>query len=280
MLKVVLSLISLSLIFSLPGCQDVQPPPDQQGAANPSPAEEAPMAQAVTRVGEAGAQSQPEATPAAQAEMTPAPEGQPAQKQPEAKPRKMNAGLRMARDKEAAKALRPKLGMEGAGFGPFALQVNVDDDGNYTGVTLYNTKVNDKMVDFVAGLDDHTEYVMVQNTDITDEQVARFAKLKFLKRLEISGAPISGACLVILKDFDKLEKLNLSSNPYMSLNQLPELPALTELNLLSSKGITDASIPKLATLKGLKSLSLYDSGITEAGAAKLQELLPDCEVSH
>ena len=35
MLKVVLSLISLSLIFSLTGCQDVQPPPDQQGAANP-----------------------------------------------------------------------------------------------------------------------------------------------------------------------------------------------------------------------------------------------------
>ena len=155
----------------------------------------------------------------------------------------------------------------------------MNDDENYIFVGFYGMTITDKITEFIAGLDSNLEWVQIQNCVITDEQVNQFSKLNWLKSLEVSGAPITGSCLKILEGFDKLEKLNLSSDNYLSLDNLPPLPALTEFSLLESQGINDASIPKLGTLKGLKNLNIYRTKISNEGVTKLKEMLPDCHIS-
>ena len=261
MMKMTSVILLLILVFNFTGCEKVQPPtPANQTNSNNNTTEESVV---------------PEPESAAPAASKVDSESQ--KKQALAKPRKMNTGLRMARDKESAKKLRELL-VVGPENGPFTVRVNVDDDGKYTGVGFNNMTITDKITEFIAGLDSNPEWLEIQNCVITDEQVNQFSKLKSLKRLEISGAPITGSCLKILEGFDKLENLNLSSNNYLSLDNLPSLPALTEFSLLDSQSISDESIPKLGILKGLKKLNLFETKISSEGVAKLQKMLPECKI--
>jgi hypothetical protein len=45
-------------------------------------------------------------------------------------------------------------------------------------------------------------------------------------------------------------------------------------------GSLDAGLEHLATLTHLKSLSLVDTQVTDAGVNKLQQALPMCKIKH
>ena len=54
--------------------------------------------------------------------------------------------------------------------------------------------------------------------------------------------------------------------------------AVFEVARFSDREVTDASIVSLAKFKELETLYLHASGITEHGAKKLKESLPNCHV--
>ena len=49
---------------------------------------------------------------------------------------------------------------------------------------------------------------------------------------------------------------------------------------LSGTRITDRSLEHLSGLKNLSSLFALETKVTDAGVAKLQKALPDCDISH
>ena len=57
------------------------------------------------------------------------------------------------------------------------------------------------------------------------------------------------------------------------------LPLLRTLNL-TGVPVTDAAIPQLKQIQGVRVFQLYGTQITPAGAAELQAALPECVVFH
>lgn len=68
--------------------------------------------------------------------------------------------------------------------------------------------------------------------------------------------------------------------PNQRLEQYLTLPAIQDLNTLSLKGtqITDESVGLLSSLTGVEQLRINMTAMTQAGAARLQENLPKCDV--
>jgi hypothetical protein len=54
---------------------------------------------------------------------------------------------------------------------------------------------------------------------------------------------------------------------------------LRTLDLSANREITDAAVPVLARLAQLRVLKIGQTGITPAGAAKLQQALAGCQIS-
>jgi hypothetical protein len=63
------------------------------------------------------------------------------------------------------------------------------------------------------------------------------------------------------------------------LEGLMMLPLLRTLNL-SGIPVTDAAISELKQMQSVRVFELHGTQITQAGAAELQEALPDCVVFH
>jgi hypothetical protein len=58
---------------------------------------------------------------------------------------------------------------------------------------------------------------------------------------------------------------------------LKNLKGLQSLALSSTK-VTDAGLKELRGLKGLRMLSLLETKVTDAGVAELQKALPGCSI--
>jgi hypothetical protein len=56
------------------------------------------------------------------------------------------------------------------------------------------------------------------------------------------------------------------------------MPHLERLNLYANPGVTDASVDVLAALPALRRVDLWQTGISDAGIARLRELRPDLEL--
>ena len=88
------------------------------------------------------------------------------------------------------------------------------------------------------------------------------------------------AGLVHLKGLTKLESLSLTSQKLTDAG-LVHLKGLTTLQKLSLGGsFTDAGIAHLQGLTNLTMLSLLSLKVTPAGVKKLQQALPNCDISH
>ncbi len=199
------------------------------------------------------------------------------------KPGKLTPVQIQSRNRKAAEKLKQDLKLQSrAGDLGFITPV-VNDAGEYESLTLMGFKITDDAIQKISEMGSLTTELGLNQCEVTDEQIGQLANMKTLKSLksiEFSSLPITGSSLGMLKVCDKLENLNLSGCPYLTIDQLPSLPSLTKLNLLDCRMVADKDIPKLASMKKLESLNLYQTSITPAGIAKLKESLPNCNISQ
>jgi len=116
---------------------------------------------------------------------------------------------------------------------------------------------------------------------ITDLGLAKLARLKKLRFLDVSGAQITPAGLKVLQGLPRLERLNLWN--CRSLNDtaapiLAAMPSLTYLDL-SDTSVGDATMRSLAALLHLKQLYLTNTQVTPEAVEAFRKGKPATFVS-
>jgi internalin A len=124
-------------------------------------------------------------------------------------------------------------------------------------LSLSRTLITDAGLSKLTGFEDLSELYLAQ-TDITDVGMRTIGKIKTLECLSLANTRITD----------------------VGLRDMEGLSSLRDLTLCNCKGITDASIDNLASLKGLRLIELNDTSLTRQGAEKLRKLLPQCRVFY
>lgn len=116
---------------------------------------------------------------------------------------------------------------------------------------------------------------------ITDLGLAKLAKLKKLRMLDVSGAKLSAAGLEVLRGLPQLERLSLWNCTALDDSASATLAAIPKLaNLdLSYTSVGDATLQRLATLPSMKYLYLTDTKVTPAAVEALRKQKPAFFVS-
>ncbi len=85
-----------------------------------------------------------------------------------------------------------------------------------------------------------------------------------------------------IQSLSRLEKLALSSSSLSSsdVKFLCKLPALRELDLSDCSKTDDAAVPYLQKMTGLRRLTLEKTGISDEGAERIDDALPNCRVIY
>jgi hypothetical protein len=98
--------------------------------------------------------------------------------------------------------------------------------------------------------------------------------------LNLQDAGLDDAVLAEIGRFTGLTRLRLSRNEITdrTIAALAGLPRLERLNVYSNAGVTDASVDTLAGIESLRRLDVWQTGISEAGIARLRERRPDVEL--
>ena len=122
--------------------------------------------------------------------------------------------------------------------------------------------------------------VSLARTWANDADIDQIAKLKTIKRLDLSLTYVSDAGAERLKALDELEELNLFAAEFITDAAMAFLRGNHRLKVLSLRGtdVTDTSLAYIAELTNLKSLDISFTQITDVGLehlaslAQLQEL--------
>lgn len=116
---------------------------------------------------------------------------------------------------------------------------------------------------------------------VTDAGLAKLTTLKHLKRLDISGSPVTPSGLKRLEGLQGLENLSLWNCTAMDDSIAPTLagmPNLTTLDL-SATAVSDATLKQLSSLRRLKEIYLTDTRVTIDAADALRRSRPGVRVS-
>jgi len=147
--------------------------------------------------------------------------------------------------------------------------------------------------------------VFLDDTEVTDADMERIKHLDRLQRLELQNTKITDTGLQHVKDFTQLGYLDLSSTQVTDAGMknlkglaklwlfdltgtqvtgagLEHLKGLNELQvlMLSYTQVTDAGLEHLEGLIKLRDLNVTGTKVTDAGVKKLQQALPNCEITH
>ena len=119
----------------------------------------------------------------------------------------------------------------------------------------------------------HTEALAIDDPQVTDAELSRFAGMTDLLTLDLSGTRVTGSGLGRLGGLAKLWKLSLDTAPVTGpgLEQLERLPRLTALHLADTP-IADRGLKHLGKLVGLETLHLDGTAVTDAGLEHLEGL--------
>jgi len=101
---------------------------------------------------------------------------------------------------------------------------------------------------------------------MTDLGLAKLAKLKKLRRLDVSGAQLTSTGIKVLTSLPQLERLSLWNCTKLddsAAETLAALPKLANLDI-SNTNLGDATLDRLAALPNLKFLYLTDTKVTPA----------------
>lgn len=167
-----------------------------------------------------------------------------------------------------------------------------------TSLTVEGPSIDDGLAAKIAEQAGLSSLAM-RNTLISDEGIQQFAKLKFLKVIDLRLSPmVTNKTLELLAAMPELKAVRISGTNVTDdgVGALLKLPQLTELDVRNCRGVTKAGIEQLAEKKslrvlkiggekiddgvleivgkfdGLSSLSLDNCPISDAGVAKLAGL--------
>jgi hypothetical protein len=144
---------------------------------------------------------------------------------------------------------------------------------------LEDTAVNDeslKPLAKLAGL----SFLQLSNTDVGDAGVANLAGAAALSTLNLSGTKVTDAALASLGRSNPsigtlvLQRTRITAAGLTHLRKLPKLQSLD----LGGCVMDDEAVAAMVNCRSLKSISLFGTNVTAAGAAQLSEALPDCTV--
>jgi hypothetical protein len=142
-----------------------------------------------------------------------------------------------------------------------------------TMVALRNVPLKDADLAWLQGLDD-LEYLMIDQTKITDDGLKYLWHLNALKDLHLSGSQISGAGLAYLAPVKSLEGLFLSGCPQITDSNMEYLGQLANLRQLSLEdtSVSDRGVQEIANLHNLECLYLSRTQFTDEGIKHLTGL--------
>jgi hypothetical protein len=169
---------------------------------------------------------------------------------------------------------------------------------------LDNTETNDADLGKIVRDNPELVELTLGGTKITDAGLAHLLQLKKLRKVRVSKTAVTDAGMTDLAKCEYLEDVDVSQTKIGDFGvwELRALPRLKNLNLyltlvtdagldsfrrgehrsaakierlnLDKCPITDAGIPKLASLTGLKWIHLGGTAITDTGLAELKNLEP------
>jgi Leucine Rich repeat len=129
--------------------------------------------------------------------------------------------------------------------------------------------------------DGEAECRIAGGTRITDLGVAKLAKLKKLKRLDLSGSTITSTAVKTLAALPQLQRLSLWNAQGIDDGAAPHLEALNTLTSLdlSDTAVGDATLVRLATLPNLRRLYVNETKVTPDGVTAFHAKRPACVIS-
>jgi len=116
--------------------------------------------------------------------------------------------------------------------------------------------------------------VSLARTWANDADVERIARLKTVRRLDLSLTYVSDAGADRLKALDQLEELNLNAAEFITDAAMAFLRGNRRLKVLNLRGtdVTDTSLAYIAELRNLKSLDISFTQISDVGLEHLASL--------
>ena len=129
--------------------------------------------------------------------------------------------------------------------------------------------------------DGEAECRIAGGTRVTDLGVAKLAKLKKLRRLDLSGSAITANGVKTLAALPALDRLSLWHAKGIDDSAAPHLEVLGTLTSLdlSDTAVTDATLGQLAKLSNLRRLYVSETQVTPEGLAAFRTKHPACVVS-
>jgi hypothetical protein len=119
---------------------------------------------------------------------------------------------------------------------------------------LWETSIGDKGIAHLEGLV-NLVCLDIGDTAITDEGLRHLQALRSLRQLTLLGTRVSENGLRYLRTLDRLEHLDLMKTQ-----------------------VGDGAALELGSMPGLKSVRVYQTGMTEAGYLTLRQAMPACEI--
>lgn len=120
------------------------------------------------------------------------------------------------------------------------------------------------------------------NPLMTDRDLGAVSGLRAMTHLNLGfNNRLTDQGLHVLRDKNNLQHLNLE-NTLITGAAMAVLPhaALASLVLRNDRNITDAALPHLKRMTGLKDLDLRGTGMTEQAVAELRKALPSARIKH
>jgi serine/threonine protein kinase/Leucine-rich repeat (LRR) protein len=142
---------------------------------------------------------------------------------------------------------------------------------DFSGTKLYGFK----FLDNIQGLQELT----LSSMNLTEEDLERLPKLRYLRRLVLGDNSIRGTGLIHLKKHPELIDLSLDGPQIGNLlsKNLAELKQLKKLSLVGAR-LSDDGIRNFEGLTNLTFLDLRKTLVSAKGIAWLQQTLPKCRV--
>ena len=148
-------------------------------------------------------------------------------------------------------------------------------------LTLGRAKSSNAVLPVLKQCTNLSSLELSENRLVDDASVEYLAEMNQIAQLFLDATGITDASLPTLAKLTSLQELDLASNRITDA-QISRLAELPELQLLYMAGslVSDACIDDLARIPKLKLVDLRKTRVTEKGAEKLKQLLPNVRILH
>jgi len=147
-------------------------------------------------------------------------------------------------------------------------------------LSLRLTGITDSGLAELTGLP-NLDNLQLDDTQLTDIGLAQIKNMAHLRVLSVNGTCVSDVGLAELAGLPNLQFLSLRKTLITDkgLKHLRTLPRLSFLDLTETR-VTDGGIAGLKELTQLQELRLHGTEVTDAGIRKLQQALPNRQISN